>query len=258
MTHATPANAPLSSGPRESDPRESDPGVIVAGLGTLCLTSHTLKQMGLKESSMPFDWIFSSPGMVAHAIRDDFGAFLDRRNMQEVPVAARPDPGLYRAENLFYKTQYGVHYIYNHHNPESNDADYAYFVRCVDRFRRALAGDRTILFVMLRHCFSRPDDAAFDDYAAISELVRPHALLCVETYRSEVLAPRYEVAVRVGNLEIGRLRSVSACNGLFFDEPGDFEALAGLIRDRADALRPNGSLQNGPLPSASLPGASAA
>src|ERR1700709_738096 len=74
------ARPPLSPEPvakiDSTEKRMTDSNMMpVIGLGTLCLTSQTLKQMGFKKSSMPFDWIFSSPEMVEHAIANDFREF---------------------------------------------------------------------------------------------------------------------------------------------------------------------------------------
>ncbi|MGH1573446.1 DUF1796 family putative cysteine peptidase [Methylobacterium sp. P31] len=210
--------------------------ISVVGLGTLCLTSHTLKQMGLKKSSMPFDWIFSSPEMVEHAIRDDFKEFLDRDNLKDIPVELRPDPHLYQADNTFYRDNFNIKYIFNHHNPELSEDDYNYFRRCVDRFRSLLRGTNRTLFVMFQHYFDRPGNDKFTVYESISQLVHPHFLLCVEVYRSNYLQPKYESVVRVGNLEIGKFGYASTCNGLNFGDFMDYDAITKIIDDRAASI----------------------
>lgn len=208
----------------------------VIGLGTLCLTSQTLKQMGLKRSSMPFDWIFSSPGMVEHAIRDDFKEFLSRSNLKTFPLELRADPHLYQADNIFYRDNFGVKYIFNHHNPDTSDADYDYFRRCVDRFRSALRGGDQVFYVMFQHFHSRPDDANLPTYESIAKLLHPHHLLCVETFYNNNPRPKYYTVMQSGNFEIGRFEYCSSCNGLNFGSFDDYDTITNIIEDRRRRL----------------------
>lgn len=220
----------------------------VVGLGTLCLTSQTLKQMGLKKSSMPFDWIFSSPEMVEHAIRDDFKEFLDRGNLKSVPVELRPERHLYRADNIFYRDNYGIKYIFNHHDPDWNDDDYNYFCRCVDRFRATRNGTERVLFLLFQHSFGKPDESQFPTYFSIAQLLKPHALLCVEAFHLGGDQPRYEAVTRVANLEIGRFGYASSCNGLTFGSFADFDAITKVIEHRSRIGARDRSEPRGPRP----------
>src|SRR6516162_3609982 len=53
------ANSALANGER----------IDFVSLGSHCLVSYALKEMGLKRYSCPFDWIFSQPSMVEHCIK---------------------------------------------------------------------------------------------------------------------------------------------------------------------------------------------
>lgn len=209
----------------------------IVGLGTLCLTSQLLKQMGLKQASMPFDWIFSSPEMIAHAIRDDFGEFLARDNITTVPVSRRPDPALYRADHVYYRDRFGVNFVFNHHDPSQSEDDYQYFVRCADRFRSILSGDK-VLFLLFKHLHEDHDTRATAAYSDLASLVHPHDLMCVEISTQLGSKPSYDVVVSDGNLEIGRFRTSAGLNGVSFGCREDFETIAGLIQARAAGARP--------------------
>lgn len=204
----------------------------VIGLGTLCLTSQTLKQMGFKKSSMPFDWIFSSPEMIEHAIADDFREFLNRKNLKTVPDELRPEPDHYLADNIFYRDNFGIKYIFNHHNPDDNDDDYKYFCRCVDRFRSALHGSEKVIFVLFQHYYARPGFEKFSTYENIAKLLYPHSLLCVEVYSSSDQEPVYCPVAMDGNLEVGQFAYTSPCNGLNFGSLEDYTAITKVIEDR--------------------------
>jgi len=216
-----------------SEKRMTDSNIMpVIGLGTLCLTSQTLKQMGFKKSSMPFDWIFSSPEMVEHAIADDFREFLDRKNLKTVPEDLRPEPDHYLSDNIFYRDNFGIKYIFNHHDPDRNDDDYKYFCRCVDRFRSALRGPEKVLFVMFQHYYARPGLDKLSTYEAIAKLLHPHSLLCVDVYSSDDKQPTYRPVAMDGNLEVGQFAYTSPCNGLNFGSLDDYTAIANIIEKR--------------------------
>jgi hypothetical protein len=141
----------------------------VVSLGTHCYTSVFLERFNLKKFSSAFDWLFSSPSMVAHAISDDFRTFLDQQHYDPIPLEKRRDgPHANRVQHRFYHQHHGVeHIMFNHHDVHEPD-DYAYLNRCVDRFRSSLqAGSRT-LFLMIR----REDQKSQHDFELVRDALR--------------------------------------------------------------------------------------
>ena len=67
--------------PGEASP---DATAFTLSLGSLCAAAKFLQRHQLRAHAGPFDWVFSSPEMVAHCLDDDFAAFLDRT--QYVPI----------------------------------------------------------------------------------------------------------------------------------------------------------------------------
>jgi hypothetical protein len=117
----------------------------VVSLGSVCGASQFLQDRGLRRYAGPFDWIFSSPGMVAHCVGDGFKKFLDRA---EHFVAAGHGRGT--AGHRFYGAMVGHEVVFNHHDPVNQPRDYAYFVRCVERFQAVLsAANERILFLLV-------------------------------------------------------------------------------------------------------------
>ena len=121
----------------------------LVSLGSLCLPSIVFKNNGLKKYSLPFDWIYSSPAMVIDCLQEDFATFLDRRHYASV-TANRPsgEPG---ADHRFYLDKYGIGDLFAHRDP-TEDEDYQYTVRTVERWRTVMRSDDAKLFVLV----SRP------------------------------------------------------------------------------------------------------
>lgn len=114
----------------ESNQRDAE----FISMGSGCITSDLLKHCKLKRNSYPFDWILSNPGMVAHALSDDFITFMNPEYHEVVPIEQRPDPHFGRAHHTYYREHYGVSLTFNHHDIETEE-DYQYFYRCVTRFK---------------------------------------------------------------------------------------------------------------------------
>lgn len=128
-------------------PADEKPVKHIASIGSHCAASYLLKSFALKRYSGPFDWIFSSLGMVADCIEDDFSDFLNREFYASLPREQRSGPG---ADHLLYRDRHGIRSIFNHADPTEPEA-YDALVRCVDRFRRMLASDgRKVLFALTR------------------------------------------------------------------------------------------------------------
>lgn len=141
-------------------PRETQPVKHVISLGCRCSQASVYRAFGHRRYACPFDWIFSSPKMVIHCLQDDFKQFLDRQLLYQNGSsfdAIGLKPGSAPRErrligHKFYSTLtsgVGRGTIFNHRDPLHNDEDYDYLVRCVERFRLALASEERKLFVIL-------------------------------------------------------------------------------------------------------------
>jgi len=76
------------------------PAKHIISLGTHCLTSSIMKNLGMRRYSLPFDWIFTSPQTVAHCLNDGFKTFLDQSHYRTITRdRGTTDPG---ADHLFY------------------------------------------------------------------------------------------------------------------------------------------------------------
>jgi glycosyltransferase involved in cell wall biosynthesis len=117
-------------------------------LGSFCHAAKVLQQLELRAFSGPFDWIFSTPEVVAHMLADDFKIFLDAEQFEPVPPELRMDPHSNKCEHRFYRERFGLRFMFNHHSPDQPE-DLAFFQRGVARFRLALAAPEPCLLLMV-------------------------------------------------------------------------------------------------------------
>lgn len=202
----------------------------VVSLGSNCYASQMLKAQGLKRYSAPFDWVFSSPPMVEHCLRDDFQTLLDRTKLEALPE--RPEAvGLERSEHAFYRDRFGVPKMFNHHDM-TLDEDYGYLRRCVERLRGVLARDEPALYLMIVR--NRPDclAEALSLGAALREIA-PHADLLAVDVAHPATAP-LSFGMQALHESEGRLvmRFVptSQMRPLWFEDPFDDMLMHRLVR----------------------------
>ncbi|RVT54320.1 hypothetical protein ENE75_05575 [Rubrivivax albus] len=144
-------------------------------LGQNCNVAWYLSQVGAKAFSGPFDWIFSAASIVAACLEDDFTTFLDRSQM--VPIRDGSAAG-----HLAYHAS-----MFNHRSPLSTEADHAYYVRCVGRFRALLSPGIPVVFVCqlinepgkrlrwangFKHQHALPLQQTAESYAAVRRLIQ--------------------------------------------------------------------------------------
>ncbi len=144
-------------------------------LGSFCHAAEILKQTKLRMFSGPFDWLFTNPAVVTHCLADDFNTFLDRSNYQVIPLEERDVPAANCCDHMFYRDQFGIKYLFNHHNPTEAQV-YEHFVRSVERFRQ-LRQLSPVLFLLVTQ-----QSVLLDDYAHLInqvEVLVPEFLLVV-------------------------------------------------------------------------------
>ena len=149
----------------------SKPLPNIVSLGTHCFTSGLLRRWGLRSTAGPFDWTFSSVGMVAHCIDDDFVTFLDRSQYQPVPVEQRKaGPTANRVNHAYYLDKFHIEFVFNHHDVHLPE-DYAHFERTVQRFRAGLRASDFRVYVLTRW----HTDNFLDELAVLRAALARHA-----------------------------------------------------------------------------------
>jgi len=120
-------------------------------LGTMCHGASELRRLGLRAFSGPFDWLFTTPEIVAHALKDNFRCFLDSSQFVPVPDADKVDMSANQCDHRYYREVFGQRYMFNHHRPDQ-PRDAAHFQRSVQRFcQRMTDRNRRLLLLMLTY-----------------------------------------------------------------------------------------------------------
>ena len=193
--------------------------MIYCSLGGFCHSAMLLKINGLKKASYPFDWIFSNVEMVEHCIKDDFKLFLDKSQYSDYNTnnTLRENQCEHATYGeMVFKGEHKV--IFNHHNPLSNYNDYAYFERCVNRFRGLLKSDEPKTFIM----FVGVDDLTkyLDFFYFLSNHSNNHNLLIIQNIIAE--KQNHILYEKKGSgLKIIRVETLSSTNGVEFMDKTD-------------------------------------
>ena len=137
----------------ESKKNDNENDKMIVSLGNYCITSMILKENNLKNTSYPFDWMISTIDNIIHVINDNFNEFLNRKNYLEVDnVLSTKNVFYFENTSSMFK---GIKIDHPHHNLLSNQNDYNYLKRCVDRFHD-LNKYNKIIFVMIQPLYLSP------------------------------------------------------------------------------------------------------
>jgi Putative papain-like cysteine peptidase (DUF1796) len=190
----------------------------LVSLGSFCLPSLLFRDNGLRKYSLPFDWIFSSPQMVRDCLADDFAVFLDRRHYQSVSHL-RTEPG---AEHELYRERYGVPELFAHRDP-TQEADYLYFVRCVERFRQLLRSEDAKLFLIIGRAHHDLTNEFPLLLEALTSATTNFVLLCIELL--DPTEPGVSAIVPVAR---------NGNHALYRFTPSSYNAEGGFLPDKLD------------------------
>ena len=206
------------------------------GLGSHCATSNMLKLWGLRDRSLPFDWLFSNLAMVSHCLDDDFADFLRPDYLEPVDVGDDGHPRRICEHRLF-RDRYGVHRCFNHHNPRESEKDRHYFERCIARLRHILQSRDSKRFVCIR-----PEGDGQDDFDRVRLSLQRRSwdlqLMLVSVAEPDAGAPlpRIErIAAPDGALHL-RFLPLSPFGELSFRDPLDNVSLLKFLKAEAAAM----------------------
>lgn len=217
-------------------PDRREPGPLNhISLGSHCHTAQLLKGLGLRTWSAPFDWIFSSPGMVRDCLADDFSELLDRRHYESTPLHERVAPEETRCRHRLYRDRHAIPFVFNHHDPATSEEDYRFLQAGVRRLRAALArpGVRN-RFYLLTALPTEPEivHAIRDLLAARAAAAGADSHLTVLTLaRGE--QPSAQVLAREPDLAWFAVATRSPSVGLRFADPADDAFVKSLLRQPA-------------------------
>lgn len=101
----------------------------VVSLGCVCNVSCYLKSLGLKQFSLPFDWIFSNCQMIIDILNDDFKDFIDTKYIVD------------KHKHVKY------HERFFEHKNMKDEKNVEYYKRCISRFHKVISSHEKKLFI---------------------------------------------------------------------------------------------------------------
>ena len=193
-------------------------------LGTLCHAAYMIKTIGLKRCSYPFDWIFSNPAIIVDCLENDFQVFLDR-SLHCPSSLEEPCSG-----HMIYGGE-----TFRHRNVLQDD-DYAYYVRCVDRFRSLLQNDCSKFFIMIMVNRGQPEPLPQEERDilhlndALSQKTRNHHLIVIHHHVDPSGAFQHSIR-KTKDVTMVLLRTISASDGICLQDHAENERLNQIILD---------------------------
>ena len=150
------------------------PEYKIISLGFRCSVAGMIKKMGLKTESHPFDWLISRLHVIRHCIETKFTFFLDRE--QYIKLYTKTFEHKESKEhficdehiimNRYYQPEtnlecpmntYKYNLAMNHRNLVENQADYDYYIRCVERFKQVIQSKENKMYVYVSPLYTMED-----------------------------------------------------------------------------------------------------
>lgn len=212
----------------------------ICSIGSFCQSSKLLQRLGLKEESYPFDWILSNSEMVKHCIEDDFKCFLDKSQYTFIPTSAYTHKVCghsYYSEVVDFTNENVPGGVFMHHDLAQDENDYAYFARCVDRFRDLIASDKQKVFIYF--CRNYPKDNiqnALSEGLEFVKFLKKHVTNFNLIFVHHSVGELNHGIAEFDNLKFVALRA-SYSNGLEFIEDSHNVYLDEIIKKLIDEIR---------------------
>jgi Putative papain-like cysteine peptidase (DUF1796) len=198
-----------------------DEPIDIVSLGSHCLVSYGLKEMGLKRYSCPFDWIFSRPSMIEHCIKDSFTMLTDRSQFQ--PVVDESGTELTgRCHHAFYRNSFGVERVFNHRDMRVK-GNYEYLIRSIARFSKLLTNDTRKIFVLLSPKSWTSSEQFVSLHNTLSTYTSNFCLLFVILDKPQNNMCNFGIdhIERIGGSCLANMRPISTAGPLTFEDPFD-------------------------------------
>jgi hypothetical protein len=143
-------------------------------LGENCNSSWYLKETGNKNSSFPFDWLFTSPDIIYDILENDFETFLD------LNLVYKKRDGKSGGHKKYHDS------LFNHKNPLLPE-NFQYYQRCTFRFREVMLEKQNVVFLInvinepekrvgwylgFNSVFEAPTNQSLTDFDRLYELIK--------------------------------------------------------------------------------------
>ncbi|CAE7570996.1 unnamed protein product [Symbiodinium sp. CCMP2592] len=123
----------------------------VVPLGGSCLIAKHLQNKGIRVCKFPFDWMYSTPYLVRHALLDDFKTFLDTSKCQRGAGQSEEKLGTIHTVYRRMQSTKAKNVVFPHHQlwsgAKNGRRDRSSYRRSVERLRRVLRSKVRTLFI---------------------------------------------------------------------------------------------------------------
>lgn len=128
--------------------------------------------------------------MILDCISDDFNLFLNKEKFSSIThMRETKEPG---ADYLYYMEKYNINDIFTHRNP-SNNYDYQYFVRAVNRFRSLMKSSESKLFFMISRDEHNIEESFEMMIENLSDETQNFNLLCIQLNKPTLIEGTFSV-----------------------------------------------------------------
>lgn len=197
-------------------------------LGEMCHSAMLLKNNGLKDASYPFDWIFSNVNMIKHCIEDDFKTYLDKSYYG--PSDIRGGVCEHSLYGEWVKVEGNI--IFNHHDPFEKEEDYAYFERCVARFRELLKSPEEKTFVLFQRNRSSDINQSVIEAIDLANFLEDHTSnFTVLAIHNHVAGYQEHQLVKSKNVKFINLKTYTDTHGTGFWNNDDNNYLNNILNE---------------------------
>ena len=132
----------------KSPSHEKVPFNKVISFGSTCISAIALQHSKLRTFACPLDWIFSSPEMVGHLLRDHFTQFLDPEQLLDLGSTSHETFVGHKLYSTLLKQGKTDCKIFLHRNPLTPDGMF-YYTRTVQRMRAVSKSQDAVSLLVL-------------------------------------------------------------------------------------------------------------
>ena len=207
---------------------EGQPFKHAISLGLHCYTSASLKRLGFKRYSLPFDWAFTRVDTILDCLNHDFSIFLDQKYYR---VSVKDDGH----EDVFHDFYDPPPFVaFPHFNPATEEG-HAYLTRCVERFREVLASPGPKFFMSVQILWSADDTRFQEEFSALcatlSQMTTQATIVGIQCFPAGPDRPvGIEQVWRSGQHALYHFASASKMGGTDFPDASDDRRIEALVR----------------------------
>lgn len=200
----------------------------VCSFGPFCHTGNLLQRLKLKIVSFPFDWLCTTPLIIADCIENKFQLFLDKTHYIKNETEGHH-------VHKYYADQYNFNKAFFPHSNPLEDSTYEYLERCVGRFEILLkCPDKKLFIVSYMVTYTETVDPDFLAHIqrlneALSRNTTNYDILCIVNHPRQS-SQSFRIENTDNNIILLHLDTLSISHGVFFLNETDNSFLENIMK----------------------------